>query len=273
MNTPFDDTFGSGKLCIGVVHLAALPGSPDFGGSLEQVIDRARREAEAIEKAGFGAVIVENYGDLPFYTGRVGPETIAAMAIVSRGIKQAVGIPVGINVLRNDYEAALAIAATCGCEFVRVNILVGAFVTTEGMIEGNPARAIRLRQRLAPRTMIFADIMVKHAYPLAPTSVGDAALDVVERGKADCMIVTGPRTGSPPSGEDLRVVHSRLDEAGMSVPVLVGSGITPSNAENFLRLSDGFIVGSYIRQDGRAGAEMDLDRALELGRIAKEVTG
>jgi membrane complex biogenesis BtpA family protein len=253
-----------------MVHLAPLPGSPGFARGLSQVIDRAVGEAQLIERAGFGAVIVENYGDLPFLKQRVGPETIASMAIVARAVKQVARIPVGINVLRNDYEAALAVAAATGCEFVRINILTGAFVTPEGIIEGSPGRALRLRRQLAPDTMIFADVMVKHAYPIGAVSPGDSALDAVERGGADCLIITGPRTGSAPSEEDLRVVRSRLDESGVKVPLLVGSGISPSNAEDFLKLSDGFIVGSYIREDGRAGGAVDFERARRIGDICKE---
>lgn len=267
---PFRDTFGSGNVCVGVVHLVPLPGSPGYAGGLSQVIERAVGEAQLIEKARFGAVIVENYGDLPFLKQRVGPETVASMAIVAREVKQAVRIPVGINVLRNDYEGALGVAAATGCEFVRINILTGAFVTPEGIIEGSPGRALRLRRRLTPDTLIFADVMVKHAYPVGAVSLGDSALDLVERGQADCIIVTGPRTGSAPSEEDLRVVRSRLDESAAKVPLLVGSGITPSNAEGFLKLSDGFIVGSYIREGGRAGGAVDLERARRIGDICKE---
>jgi membrane complex biogenesis BtpA family protein len=267
---PFRDTFGSGSVCVGMVHLAPLPGSPGYAGALSQVIDRAVREAQLIEKAGLGAVIVENYGDLPFLKQQVGPETVASMAIVAREIKQAARIPVGINVLRNDYEAALAVAAVTRCEFVRINILTGVFVTPEGILEGSPGRALRLRRRLAPDTMIFADVMVKHAYPIGAVSLGENALDVVERGGADCLIVTGPRTGSAPSEEDLRVVRSRLDESGVKVPLLVGSGVTPSNAVDFLKFSDGFIVGSYIREDGRAGGAVDFERARRIGDICKE---
>lgn len=273
MDERFDKTFGEGKTGIGVVHVAPLPGSPGFGGDFAAVIERAVREAELIERAGLGAIIVENYGDLPFFSNRVGPETIASMAILTREVKRGCTVPVGVNVLRNDYEAALAIAGTCGCEFVRINILVGAYVTTEGMIEGNPARVLRLRDRLAPDAMIFADVLVKHAYPLAATSIGDDALDVVERGGADCVVVTGPRTGSPASAGDLKTVRSALKGAGVRVPVFVGSGVEPANAESLLKLSDGFIVGSYIRTGGRAGAEVDLERVGEIGKILKEVAG
>jgi membrane complex biogenesis BtpA family protein len=273
MRNRFEETFGKGKTGIGVVHVAPLPGSPGFGGDLEAVIERAVREAELIERAGLGAIIVENYGDLPFFGDRVGPETVASMAIVTHDVRRMSTIPVGVNVLRNDYEAALAIAGTCGCDFVRINILVGAYVTTEGVIQGDPARVLRLRDRLAPGAMIFADVHVKHAYALAATNIGDDALDVVERGRADCVVVTGPRTGSPASAGNLKTVRSALDGAGLRVPVLVGSGVGPSNAVSLLKLSDGFIVGSYIRRGGRAGGEVDFERASKIGKVLKEVAG
>ena len=267
MNRCFDDVFGHGKILIGVVHLLPLPGSPGFSGDLGAVLARAVGEAELLEKAGFGAVIVENFGDLPFLKTDVGPEVVASMAIIAREIKRSVAIPVGINVLRNDYEAALAVAATSDCQFVRINILVGAFATTEGLIEGAPGRVLRSRQRIAPHAMIMADVLVKHAYPLAATTIGDDALDVAERGGADCLIVTGSRTGKPPSGGDLRAVRSRLEEAGLDVPVLVGSGVTPAIAGNFLKLSRGLIVGSYIRKQGKAGQEIETRRARRIGQI------
>lgn len=252
---------------IGVVHLLPLPGSPGFCGDLGIVLARAVREAKLLEDAGFDAVIVENFGDLPFLKSDVGPEVVASMAVVAREIKSHAAVPVGINVLRNDYEAALAVAATSDCEFVRINILVGAFVTTEGLIEGSPGRVLRSRQRIAPRAMIMADVLVKHAYPLAATTIGDDALDVAERGKADCLIVTGTRTGAPPSGGDLKAVRSRLEEAGLEVPVVVGSGVTPANAGDFLKLSRGLIIGSYIRKQGKAGQEIEIERARRIGQV------
>lgn len=273
MTGRFKNTFGARKVCIGVVHLSPLPGSPGFRGHLSSVIDRAVNEAEVIEKAGFDGLIIENYGDLPFFAERVGPETVAAMAIAVREVRRSIGIAAGVNVLRNDYESALAIAAACECEFIRVNVLVGAYVSPEGMIEGNPARVLRVRQRLGRDIMIFADAMVKHAYPLSATTIGDDALDAAERGMADCVIVTGARTGDPPAREDLEVVRARLDQAGVEIPVLVGSGVTPSNAKDLLGLGDGLIIGSYIRKHGKAGQEIEFERAAEIVNIKKEVAG
>lgn len=265
----FRDIFGSGKILIGVIHLGPLPGSPGYRGSLKPVIESAAGDARIMAGAGFDGLIVENYGDIPFLGDRVGPETVAAMAVAVTEIKKAVQLPVGVNVLRNDAGAALAIAGVCGCRFVRVNVLVGAFVTSEGLVVGKPAEVARLRRAIAPDALILADTMVKHASPVAPTTLGEDVLDVVERGRADAVIVTGPRTGRPPAGDDIEVVRASLKGACLDRPILIGSGVDSSNAEDFLRLGDGLIVGSYIRRDGRAGEEVLCERAAEMGEIKR----
>lgn len=273
MEPDYRGLFGKCKIGIGVVHLAPLPGSPDFAGDVNSVKERALREAALLMDAGFDGLIIENYGDIPFFKDDVGKVTLDAMREIAAEVRAVADIPIGINVLRNDFRAALLIAGDCGCEFVRVNILTGAYVTPEGLIEGRPAAVLRLRREIAPEVRIFADVRVKHAYPLAATTIDEDALDVAERGKADYLIVTGSRTGSPPMGEELRAVRLALERAAVSTPLLVGSGMTPENAADFLSLSDGFIVGSYIRRHGRAGEEIDVEKAEELIRAKRDLEG
>jgi membrane complex biogenesis BtpA family protein len=240
---------------------------------MDEVIRRAVGEAAAMEKAGFGGTIVENYGDLPFYGEDVGPETVAAMALVVRAVREAVEIPVGVNVLRNDARAALAIGGVCGAAFVRVNVLVGAFVTSEGIIEGRPAEVLRLRGALAPGCLVFADIMVKHGAPLANTTISEEALDAAERGMADCIIVTGARTGRPPSAGEIEEARAALAGGTRQVPLLVGSGAGPDNLADLMELADGVIVGSYMRKGGVAGAELDMERTAEISGLLEKYTG
>ncbi len=267
MERDFSGIFGSGKTASAVVQLAPLPGSPCYGGNPDYVRDRALGEAEALVADGFDGLIVENYGDIPFHKAGLESETLEAMTSIVEAVKGSVDVPVGVNVLRNDYGAALAMAAQCKCEFIRVNILIGAYVTPEGLIEGQPGRVLRMRMRYAPDVAIFADIRVKHAYPLVATTIEEDALDAVERGKADWLIVTGPRTGSPPPADDLRAVRNGLAEFGATTPVLIGSGINPANAAEFLAISDGFIVGSYIRKGSRAGEDLDRDKTVEIVKL------
>ena len=122
---------------IGMIHLLALPGAPKWQGSLEQVLDRACADAKTYAAAGFDAILVENFGDLPFSSTVVEPHIVAAMAWILTNLRREVAMPMGVNVLRNDWRAALALAATCGGSFIRVNVHCGVMITDQGMITGN----------------------------------------------------------------------------------------------------------------------------------------
>lgn len=248
------------KLLLGVIHLDPLPGSPRFGGDLPAVIDGASRDAEALARAGFDAVIVENFGDAPFFRGRVGVETVASMAVICDAVRRASSLPLGVNVLRNDGESAFAIAAATGARFIRVNVLVGARVTDQGLIEGDAATLLRARMRMgAAGVSIAADVDVKHSVPLGARALSpeDEALEAVERALADAVIVTGSRTGSE---ADVAVIE-RVRKAVPHTPVWLGSGARHETAEAWLRYVDGIIVGSALRADGRAGGRIDAERA------------
>src|SRR5262249_15073629 len=155
------------------------------------LIEFAVHDARAYERGGAHALFIENFGDVPFTKGHVGPETIAAMAAAGRAIREAVKLPVGFNVLRNDACAALALCAACGGSFIRVNVHTGAMLTDQGLIEGNAYETLRYRQRICPEAAIFADVHVKHAVPLGDWTIEDSARDTVERGLADALIISG----------------------------------------------------------------------------------
>src|SRR5206468_486654 len=125
--------------------------------------------------AGFDAVIVENFGDAPFAADTVPPETIAVMSIVVDHVVNAVPVPVGVNVLRNDGMAGLAVAAAGGAAFIRVNVLSGVYATDQGMLTGRADELLRYRARIAPTVKIAADVHVKHAQPISQPDIALAA--------------------------------------------------------------------------------------------------
>ena len=88
----------SSKLLLGVVHLRPLPGSPRWEGDLDSLIRAAVNDAKAFAKGGAHALFIENFGDIPFTKGRVGTETVAAMAAAGRAVREAVSLPLGFNV-------------------------------------------------------------------------------------------------------------------------------------------------------------------------------
>jgi len=235
------------KRLIGVVHLKPLPGAPRFAGKMEAVIEAAVADARAYESGGADAIFIENFGDIPFTKGAVGPETVAGMAAVGCVIRDAVKMPIGFNVLRNDPLAALALCAACGGSFIRVNVHCGAMLTDQGLIEGDACKTLRYRQPICPDAKIFADVLVKHAVPPGNLTIEQAGRDTVERGLADALIVSGAGTGFAASLARVR----RLRQACPESTILIGSGIRADNMGRYLRDADGVIVGTSLKAAGR----------------------
>ncbi len=241
------------RALIGMVHLPPLPGRKGDGSAMAGIVDRACHEARQLASAGFDAVIVENYGDAPFYAESVPAETVAAMAVVVSRVREAVPVRVGVNVLRNDALAALAIAAAGGADFVRVNVLAGVYATDQGVITGRAAEVVRYRDRLCPRVRIAADVHVKHAVPISHGDLRVAAADTAYRGGADILIVSGPATGQPTDPRELRATREAVPER----PLWVGSGVTAETAEDLLSACDGLIVGTCLKRGGQTSAPLD----------------
>ena len=253
------------KILIGVVHLQPLPGAPRWRGDMESVIEFAVNDARAYERGGAHAVFIENFGDVPFTKGSIAPETLAAMAAAGRAIRQAVDLPIGFNVLRNDARAALALCAVCDGAFIRVNVHTGAMLTDQGLIEGNAYETLRYRHRVCPGAQILADVHVKHAVPLGNWSIEDAARDTVERGLADALIVSGAGTGLQADLADVE----RVRRTAPTTRILLGSGTTLANVRAFLPAADGFIVGSSLKLGGKLSNPIDPKRVAALARAIR----
>ncbi|MEZ0230457.1 MAG: BtpA/SgcQ family protein, partial [Planctomycetota bacterium] len=214
------------KPILGVIHLPGLPGSPRWrqagSPSVADMVGEAVKRTLAFLDAGFDGLIVENYGDVPFFKKDVPPETIAALALLTREVVQhAQRKPVGVNVLRNDARAALGIAVAAGASFIRVNVHTGAAATDQGLVEGEAAATLRARDALGAQVQIWADVHVKHARPLDSEDVARAAADAAERGLADVLLVSGAGTGHAPEEKHIR----RAREGAGRVPLLIASGL------------------------------------------------
>ncbi len=247
------------KKIIGMVHLAALPGSPGFSGSFNTLEQEALTDAEALTAGGVDAIMIENFGDVPFFKYDNEPHTIAFMTRLALKIKAKSGLPIGINVLRNDIRAALGIAAAVEADFVRVNVHTGAMITDQGIIEGAAADTLRYRQQLGINMPILADISVKHATQLGSFTLEEMAKDTAYRGLADGLIVSGSGTGQPTDPETIRRVKTAVPDR----PILVGSGLSLATIDDILPLIDGAIVGTAFKQDGASTNPVDQGRVVE----------
>jgi hypothetical protein len=235
---------------------------------MEALLARAAADAGSLVAGGADALLVENFGDAPFFAAAVPSETVAALALALGVVRAAAaGRPVGVNVLRNDARSALGLCAAGGAAFLRVNVHTGAMVTDQGLIEGRAAETLRARAALCPAALLLADVHVKHGTPLGRETLGEAAADALERGRADALILTGARTGSPPRADQLEAVRAVAGER----PLLVGSGLDPRSARELLALADGAIVGSALERGGRAGEPVEEARVRRLRAVFDSV--
>lgn len=243
------DIFSRSKVVIGVIHCAPFPGAPKYRGkTVGDITDRALYDAENYLSGGVHGLIIENHGDIPFSKPEdIGPETAALMAVITDNIRRRFQVPLGINVLANAAVPALATALAGGADFIRVNQWANAYIANEGFIEGAAAKALRYRSQLrAEHIRVFADSHVKHGSHaiVADRTIAELTRDV-EFFDADAVIATGQRTGDSATLSEIDDIRSAT-----SLPLLVGSGVTPGNVVEILGRTQGVIVASALKQDG-----------------------
>ena len=245
------------KPVVAMIHVGALPGTPRASEGLPAVIERACREAEVYLSAGVDALAIENMHDVPYLRGAVGPEIVAAMTAVAREIRRACARPLGVQILAGAGREALAVALAAELEFIRVEGFVFAHVADEGLIEACAGELLRYRRAVgAEQIAVLADVKKKHC-----SHAITADQDIAETARAaelflaDGVIVTGRATGEPADPAELARV-----KAAVKVPVLVGSGVTLENVQDYLPRADGLIVGSHFKEGGHWASPIDRSR-------------
>jgi hypothetical protein len=264
-------------LLIGVVHLPPIPGSLAYALKGEPVTPLqikeltlfAVQEAMKYFESGFDGVIIENYGDKPFEKS-VRRLAYASLALIVSKVVEETGGPIGVNVLRNDVEAAVEIAALTGAAFIRVNALCSAREAPEGRIGPALSAAAEALARVKASVDILADIDVKHSLPTVPnyTAEWEIAECAARKGllPIKAIIITGKRTGEPPEPDYVAKLAHTAHRLGLKA--LVGSGVSPELIRLLRDAVDGFIVGSYVKAEGRTEAPVSRERATELARAA-----
>lgn len=268
-NRTIESMFGVPRALLGVIHVDALPGTPAGRLGVAEIAARAAAEAQAYAAAGFHGFVIENTHDRPYQKGTAGPEIVAAMSVIGAEVRRTVSLPFGIQVLAGANLQAVAVAHACGAGFVRVEGFVFAHVADEGLIEAAAGPLLRYRRAIgADKLRIFADIKKKHSAHAITADV-----DIAETARAaeffqvDGVIVSGVATGQPADPEEVQIVSKAV-----TVPTLVGSGITPENITHYAS-ADAFIVGSSIKQAGYWGNQLDLERMRALVQAFRTLPG
>lgn len=249
-----------------MVHVGALPGTPRSSQSLPEIVRAAVKEAVCLVEGGCDGLLVENMHDVPYVRGEAGPEVVAGMAVVCSAVKEAAGLPCGVQILAGANEAAVAVALAASLEFVRAEAFVFGHVADEGWMDACAGPLLRYRRRIgADRVAVWADVKKKHSAHAATADVGLAeTVRAAEFCGADAVIVTGPATGREAAAEDLAEAKGASD-----LPVVVGSGVDPDNAATMLGRADAVIAGSSIKKGGHWSGPVDPARVRALAAAVR----
>ena len=256
------------KSIIGMVHVAALPGTPRNSAGITEIVDAALLDAELLAEGGVDAIMIENMHDRPYLNRIAGPEIVSAMTAVAVELRRNIKLPLGIQLLAGANKAALAVALAAGFEFIRAEGFAFGHLADEGWMNSDAGELLRYRKQIgAEHIKIFTDIKKKHASHAvsADVSIADTA-KAAEFFLSDGVIITGTATGEKALVEEVKAV-----KLSVKIPVIVGSGIDERNIHEYWDMADAFIVGSSMKEHGKWENPVDLNRARELVRAVKNI--
>ena len=240
-----------------MVHVGALPGTPRNSMKMDTIISEALRESLILSLAGVDAIMIENMHDRPYQNRSAGSETVAAMTAIACELRNAIKMPLGIQILAGANKEAIAVALAAGLDFIRAEGFVFGHLADEGWMDSDAGELLRYRKQIgAGHIQIFTDIKKKHS---SHAISGDISIEETAKAAefflSDGVIVTGNSTGVKASVEEVQSVkHS------VKIPVIIGSGIDTNNIHEFWDFADAFIVGSWLKKDGFWENEVDRER-------------
>ena len=252
------------KFLVAMIAVLPLPGSPLYDGNDQKVIDQALADLEIYKEAGVDSILLENDHDLPYIQPPLDEKGIALMTEVVKELRERFDGPIGIQMLEAANITSLEIAAEADLDYIRVEAFVFAHVGGSGIINGSAGKILRRRkERKAEHIKVFADVKKKHgSHSLTiDLDIKDEIMQA-EFFLANGVIVTSQFTGINPDKNDLIKAKSAT-----KLPVLIGSGMTAENIQDYLPLADGFIVGSYFRKDGKFLEKLEPERLNKFMKI------
>ncbi len=254
------------KPIIAMLHLAPLPGDPlyDSAAGTKAIVERARRELNALQEGGVDGILISNEFSLPYLT-KTEPITAISMARIIGELVDEIKIPYGVNVLW-DGRASIDLAMATGAQYVR-EIFTGVYASDFGLWDTNIGEVARYRHRIgADHVKLFFNIVPESAKYLADRDLTSIAKSTVFATLPDAICVSGLTAGSPTDTQAVSIVKGQAGD----VPVFVNTGVRAANVAEQLSVADGAIVGTYFKKDGIFENQVDQRRVEELVAAANE---
>lgn len=251
----------SRKTIIGMTHIGALPGTPQYHLSVKQIIDQAVKETEIYLSCGIDAILIENMHDIPYLKCKAGAEIVAPMTAVSVELRKLTAKPIGIQILAGANKEALAVAQASSLDFIRAEGFVFGHLADEGYMDSCAGELLRYRKMIgAEQIAIFTDVKKKHSSHAITADISlEETIKAAEFFLSNGVIITGKATGDAAIIEDVYTARKTT-----KLPVIIGSGITTENLSEYWDYADAFIVGSYFKKNGNWKEGVEKDRVNSL---------
>jgi len=261
------ELFGVEKPIIGMCHMQAMPGDPQFDAArgMAWVYDQARADMLALQEGGVDAILFSNEFSLPYLT-RVETITVACMASIIGELKREIKIPYGVNVLW-DPRASIDLAMATGAGFVR-EIFSGVYASDFGLWNTNAGEVIRHQHTVgATHVRLLFNIVPEAAVYLGSRQITDIARSTVFNARPDALCVSGLTAGSETSTQTLKMVKDVVP----NTPVFANTGVRLDNVEQQLAVADGAVIGTAFKQEGNTWNAIDPERVRVLMNKIKEI--
>jgi uncharacterized protein len=224
------------KNIIGMIHLATG-------------VEGALREILIYQRHGLAGALVENYH------GSIKDVECTLASARAEGVK----IPLGVNILPNEFAQAFAIANKYGAEFIQLDHVAGTY-DGRGTLDAEHYLALRSRYS---HIRVLGGVWPKYYSPIGGSDLGADIRLGCER--ADVLVVTGQGTGQITPLEKIAQFRSLS-----SRPLYIGAGITAENAAEQLLYADGAVIGSYFK-DGDICAPVNERRVAVLMKSVSDL--
>ena len=195
----------------------------------KSVLERAKVEIALYLQNGIDAVLVENYS---------AESTIDDCGAVLAYLQETYPTTVyGVNIL-GDYEKAFELATQYHARFIQVDSVSGHLPPLQDMEYGE--RLNTLRQQYDG--VLLGGVRFKYKPIRSMRSIEEDLACGMER--CDAIVVTGRRTGEQTPLSKLKKYRTLVGD----FPLLIGAGMVPERIEETLPLCEGYIVGSYFKE-------------------------
>lgn len=262
-----EELFGVEKPVIGMCHMRAMPGDPQYATDkgLKWVYEQARIDMLALQEGGVDGILFSNEFSLPYLT-KVETITAVCMAAIIGELKQEIKIPYGINVLW-DPRTSIDVAMATGAQFVR-EIFTGVYASDFGLWNTNAGEVIRHQHAVgAGHVRLLFNIVPEAAVYLGGRQIADIARSTVFNNNPDALCVSGLTAGAETSVQTLKLVKETVPDT----PVFANTGVRLDNVYEQLKVADGAVIGTAFKRDGRTWNPTEMSRVKALMDKVKNV--